>query len=215
MKIILLGAPGSGKGTQAKFISNHFSIPHISTGDMLRAERESGSERGKIIKSLIDNGQFVSDEMIIEIIEDRIKQEDCVNGFILDGFPRTYNQAVKMNEMNVSVDCVLEFVVPFELIMERIVGRIVHESSGRSYHEKFNPPKVAGIDDITGEPLSKRPDDTAEVVQPRLNTYQEKTMPVVKFYKELSDKGLVKFVSVSGVGDLNMITKNVIEAIKS
>ncbi len=215
MKIILLGAPGSGKGTQAKFISEHFSIPHISTGDMLRAERERGSERGKIIKSLIDNGQFVSDEMIIEIIEDRIKQEDCVNGFILDGFPRTYNQAVKMNEMNVSVDCVLEFVVPFELIMERIVGRIVHESSGRSYHEKFNPPKVAGIDDITGEPLSKRPDDTAEVVQPRLNTYQEKTMPVVKFYKELSDKCLVKFVSVSGVGDLNMITKNVIEAIKS
>lgn len=151
MKIILLGAPGSGKGTQAKFISEHFSIPHISTGDMLRAERESGSERGKIIKSLIDNGQFVSDEMIIEIIEDRIKQEDCVNGFILDGFPRTYNQAVKMNEMNVSVDCVLEFVVPFELIMERIVGRIVHESSGRSYHEKFNPPKVAGIDDITAD----------------------------------------------------------------
>ncbi len=215
MKIILLGAPGSGKGTQAKFISEHFSIPHISTGDMLRAERESGSERGKIIKSLIDNGQFVSDEMVIEIIEDRIKQEDCVNGFILDGFPRTYNQAVKMNEMNVSVDCVLEFVVPFELIMERIVGRIVHEASGRSYHEKFNPPKVAWIDDITCEPLSKRPDDTAEVVQPRLNTYQEKTMPVVKFYKELADKGFVKFVSVSGVGDLPMITKNVIEAIKS
>ncbi len=215
MKIILLGAPGSGKGTQAKFISNHFSIPHISTGDMLRAERESGSERGKIIKSLIDNGQFVSDEMIIEIIEDRIKQEDCVNGFILDGFPRTYNQAVKMAEMNVSVDCVLEFVVPFELIMERIVGRIVHESSGRSYHEKFNPPKVAGIDDITGEPLIKRPDDTAEVVQPRLNTYQEKTMPVVKFYKEFSDKGILKFVSVSGVGELNTITKNVISSIEN
>lgn len=214
MKIVLVGAPGSGKGTQAKFISEKFNIPHISTGDMLRAEKESGSDRGNLIKSLIDNGQFVSDEMIIGIIEDRIKNDDCKNGFILDGFPRTHSQAVKMADMGIDVDHVIEIVVPFELIVERITGRLVHEPSGRSYHVKYNPPKVEGVDDITGEALIQRLDDTAEVVVPRLKTYKEKTLPVVEFYKIEASKNLVKFSSINGVGELAKITENVISSLQ-
>ena len=213
MKAVLLGAPGSGKGTQAKFISEKFSIPHISTGDMLRLEKESGTERGDLIKSLIDNGQFVSDEMIISIIEDRISQPDCKNGFILDGFPRTHIQALKMTSMGINVDYVIEIRVPFDLIVERITGRLVHEESGRVYHKIFNKPKVAGIDDVTGEPLIQRKDDTSEVILPRLSTYAEKTMPVVEYYRAEGESGRIKCISIDGVGELGVITQAVFDAL--
>lgn len=214
MKIILLGAPGSGKGTQAKFIAEHFGIPHISTGDMLRAERDSGSELGKFIKMLIDDGNFVPDELIISLIERRILEKDCVNGFILDGFPRTKVQAEKMKEMGIPVDKAIEIDVPFDLIVERITGRLTHEASGRSYHIRYNPPKIAGLDDLTGEALIQRADDTAEVVVPRLDTYKEKTLPVVEFYKNEARLGNCDFIHVEGVGDLKEITQRIFDAIK-
>lgn len=214
MKVVLLGAPGSGKGTQAKFISEKFGIPHISTGDMLRLEKESGSERGKLIASLIDNGQFVSDEMIISIIEDRIAEQDCKNGFILDGFPRTHAQALKMTSMGIKVDHVIEIRVPFDLIVERITGRLVHEPSGRVYHKIFNKPTVEWLDDLTGEPLIQRKDDTAEVILPRLSTYAEKTMPVVEYYAKEGQEGRINFSSIDGVGDLKTITTSVFEALR-
>lgn len=214
MKVVLLGAPGSGKGTQAKFISEKFSIPHISTGDMLRLEKESGTERGDLIKSLIDNGQFVSDEMIISIIEDRITQPDCKNGFILDGFPRTHVQALKMTSMGIHVDHVIEIRVPFDLIVERITGRLVHEPSGRVYHKIFNKPKVEWLDDETGEALIQRKDDTAEVILPRLSTYAEKTMPVVEYYAKEGKEGRINFSSIDGVGELSVITQSVLEALR-
>jgi adenylate kinase len=215
MKVVLLGAPGSGKGTQAKFISEKFSIPHISTGDMLRLEKESGTERGDLIKSLIDNGQFVSDEMIISIIEDRTAQPDCKNGFILDGFPRTHVQALKMTSMGINVDYVIEIRVPFDLIVERITGRLVHEPSGRVYHKIFNKPKVEWLDDETGEALIQRKDDTAEVILPRLSTYAEKTMPVVEYYCAEGEAGRINFVSIDGVGELSVITQSVLDALSS
>lgn len=214
MKIVLLGAPGSGKGTQAKFIAEQFGIPHISTGDMLRAERDSGSELGKFIKMLIDDGNFVPDDLIISLIERRILEKDCVNGFILDGFPRTKPQAEKMKDMGIPVDKVIEIDVPFDLIVERITGRLTHESSGRSYHIRYNPPKKEGIDDVTGEPLIQRADDTAEVVVPRLETYKEKTLPVVAFYKHEAKLGNCDFIHVEGVGDLKEITQRIFDAIK-
>jgi len=214
MKVVLLGAPGSGKGTQAKFISEKFGIPHISTGDMLRLEKESGSERGKLIAELIDNGQFVSDEMIISIIEDRIAEPDCKNGFILDGFPRTHAQALKMTSMGIEVDNVIEIRVPFDLIVERITGRLVHEPSGRVYHKIFNKPTVEWLDDVTGDTLIQRKDDTAEVILPRLSTYAEKTMPVVEYYAQEGRKGRINFSSIDGVGDLKTITTSVFEALR-
>ena len=214
MKVVLLGAPGSGKGTQAKFISEKFGIPHISTGDMLRLEKESGSERGKLIASLIDNGQFVSDEMIISIIEDRITEQDCKNGFILDRFPRTHAQALKMTSMGIKVDHVIEIRVPFDLIVERITGRLVHEPSGRVYHKIFNKPTVEWLDDVTGESLVQRKDDTAEVILPRLSTYAEKTMPVVEYYAKEGQEGRINFSSIDGVGDLKTITTSVFEALR-
>lgn len=210
MKIVLIGAPGSGKGTQAQFIAERFNIPHISTGDMLRIEKESGTARGKLIKSLIDNGQFVSDEMIISIIEDRIAQDDCSHGFILDGFPRTYAQARQMKELGIYVDYVIEIRVPFDLIVERITGRLVHEESGRVYHKIFKKPLVDGLDDFTGDKLVQRKDDTAEVIIPRLSTYAEKTMPVVEHYRKEGELGRVRFISIDGVGEPATITQSIL-----
>jgi adenylate kinase len=213
MKIVLIGAPGSGKGTQAHTISSHFNIPHISTGDMLRQEKESGTQRGNLIKSLIDNGQFVSDEMIIAIIEDRISKDDCTHGFILDGFPRTYEQALKMKSIGIHADYVVEICVPFDLIVERITGRLVHEESGRVYHKIFKKPLNDGLDDVTGEPLVQRKDDTAEVIIPRLSTYAEKTMPVVEYYRQEGAAGHINFVSIEGVGDPSAITQSILSAL--
>lgn len=214
MKIILVGAPGSGKGTQAKTLADHYQIPHISTGDMLREEQESGSELGLYIKSLIDGGNFVSDELIIGLVKERIAKPDCVNGFILDGFPRTLKQAQVMQEEGIEVDHVVELMVPFQLIVTRITGRLVHKSSGRVYHKLFNKPLVEWKDDITGEDLYAREDDKEEIVIERLSTYQAKTKPVLDFYKELADKtGSVRYHTIDGVGDVDEIPKRIYSAL--
>lgn len=205
-KIIILGAPGAGKGTQAKFISEHFDIPHISTGDMLRAEQKKDTPRAIIIADLIDNGNFVSDELIIELIQDRISQADCSNGFILDGFPRNILQAQKMISFGVIPDYVVEVDVPFDLIVDRITGRLVHEESGRSYHTTYNPPKTPNIDDITGEPLTQRKDDKADLVKERLNKYMEQTKPVVDFYKK---ENSVQFISINGNSTLENVSNTI------
>ncbi|MFN6885020.1 adenylate kinase, partial [Proteus mirabilis] len=168
MRIILLGAPGAGKGTQAQFIKENYGIPQISTGDMLRAAVSAGTELGLKAKALMDNGQLVTDELVIALVKERIKQDDCRNGFLLDGFPRTIPQADAMKEAGINVDFVLEFAVPDEIIVERIVGRRVHAPSGRVYHIKFNPPKVENRDDVTGEELTTRKDDQEETVRKRL-----------------------------------------------
>lgn len=214
MNIILVGAPGSGKGTQAKTLASHYQIPHISTGDMLRDEQESGSELGLHIKSLIDGGNFVSDELIIRLVKERIAKPDCANGFILDGFPRTLKQAQVMQEEGIEVDHVVELVVPFQLIVTRITGRLVHKASGRVYHKTFNKPAVEWKDDVTGEDLYVREDDKEEIVLERLSTYQAKTQPVLDFYKELAERtGSVRYHTVDGVGDVDEIPNRIYNAI--
>ncbi len=207
-KIILIGAPGSGKGTQAKIISDTFNLPHISSGDLLREEKKKDTDRAKIIADLIDNGSFVPDELILSMIQDRIQQSDCINGFILDGFPRNIEQAKKMFALNIIPDYVIEIDVPFDLILTRITGRLTHLSSGRSYHTIYNPPKTPNIDDVTGEHLIQRDDDKAEYVQHRLNQYVEKTKPVVDFYEKQTH---VDFISVDGTLNLNDVSNNIIE----
>lgn len=177
MRIILLGAPGAGKGTQANFIMEKYGIPQISTGDMLRAAIKAGTELGKQAKAVIDAGQLVSDEIILGLIKERIAQEDCANGFLLDGFPRTIPQADGLKEMGVDVDYVIEFDVADDVIVERMAGRRAHLPSGRTYHVVYNPPKVEGKDDVTGEDLVVRDDDKEETVRARLGVYHEQTAP--------------------------------------
>ncbi|MCW8833603.1 MAG: adenylate kinase, partial [Colwellia sp.] len=179
MRIVLLGAPGAGKGTQAQFLMAKFGIPQISTGDMLRAAIKAGTELGKQAKAVMDAGQLVSDELIIGLVKERVAQEDCKAGFLLDGFPRTIPQADAMKENGINVDHVLEFDVPDEVIVERMAGRRVHSGSGRVYHLVYNPPKVEGKDDVTGDDLSIRPDDEEATVRKRLAIYHEQTKPLV------------------------------------
>ncbi len=183
MRIILLGAPGAGKGTQAQFLMSKYGIPQISTGDMLRAAIKEGTELGLEAKKVMDAGQLVSDELIIGLVKERIAKEDCVNGFLLDGFPRTIPQADAMKEAGIDVDHCLEFDVPDEVIVERMSGRRVHPGSGRVYHIVYNPPKEEGKDDVSGEDLVIRPDDEAETVRKRLGIYHEQTKPLVDYYK--------------------------------
>ncbi|MCB2003489.1 MAG: adenylate kinase, partial [Rhodoferax sp.] len=183
MRLILLGAPGAGKGTQATFICEKFSIPQISTGDMLRAAVKAGSPMGLAAKKVMDAGALVSDDIIIGLVQERIAQPDCVNGFLFDGFPRTIPQADALKAANVKLDYVLEFDVPFEAIVERMSGRRSHPASGRTYHVKFNPPKVPDVDDVTGEPLIQRDDDKEATVQKRLQVYSEQTRPLVAYYE--------------------------------
>ncbi len=198
MRIVLLGAPGAGKGTQAQFLMAKFGIPQISTGDMLRAAIKAGTELGKQAKAVMDAGQLVSDELIIGLVKERITQEDCKAGFLLDGFPRTIPQADAMKENGVSVDHVLEFDVPDEVIVERMAGRRVHSGSGRVYHLVYNPPKVAGKDDVSGDDLSIRPDDEEATVRKRLAIYHEQTKPLVDFYQAEAKSGDCQYLTVDG-----------------
>ncbi|MBA0218141.1 MULTISPECIES: adenylate kinase [Pectobacterium] len=198
MRIILLGAPGAGKGTQAQFIMEKYGIPQISTGDMLRAAVKAGTELGKQAKEIMDAGKLVTDELVIALVKERIAQEDCRNGFLLDGFPRTIPQADAMKDADINVDYVIEFAVPDELIIDRIIGRRVHAASGRVYHVKFNPPKVEGKDDVTGEDLTIRKDDQEDTVRKRLVEYHQQTAPLVSYYQKEAEAGNTRYFKVEG-----------------
>lgn len=210
MRVILLGSPGSGKGTQAKFITEKFGIPQISTGDMLRAAVNAGTPLGVEVKKVMDTGNLVSDEIILRLIKERIKDADCIGGFLLDGFPRTIAQAEGLQSMGVKIDHVLEILVDDEEIVNRIAGRRVHPDSGRTYHVKFNPPKIGDIDDITAEPLIQRDDDKEETVRKRLQVYHQQTKPLVAFYKEKAVNRQTQFSSIVGVGDVNDISSKIL-----
>src|SRR5436190_1007244 len=205
MRVILLGAPGAGKGTQAAFICQRFGIPQISTGDMLRAAVKAGTPLGVAAKKVMDAGGLVSDDIIIGLVKERIAQPDCANGFLFDGFPRTIPQAEAMKNAGVKLDYVLEIDVPFEAIVERMSGRRSHVASGRTYHVKFNPPKVPGLDDVTGEPLVQRDDDREETVMKRLQVYSDQTRPLVDYYANWakSDPGNApRYRAISGMGSV-------------
>jgi len=207
MRIILLGAPGAGKGTQAQFIMENYGVPQISTGDMLRAAIKQGSELGQKVQAVMDSGQLVSDELIIELVKDRVQQEDCAKGFLLDGFPRTIPQADAMKENGIDVDFVLEFDVPDEEIVKRMSGRRVHSASGRVYHTVYNPPKVEGKDDVTGEDLTIRADDVEETVRKRLGIYHDQTAPLVSYYSKEAEAGNSKYVTFDGTQAVELVSK--------
>jgi adenylate kinase len=216
MKLILLGAPGAGKGTQATFICQKYGIPQISTGDMLRAAVKAGTEMGLAAKKVMDSGALVSDDIIIGSVKERIAQDDCKNGFLFDGFPRTIAQADAMKIAGVKLDYVLEIDVPFEAIIERMSGRRSHTASGRTYHVKFNPPKAEGIDDITGEPLMQREDDKPATVQNRLDVYAAQTRPLVDYYgnwAKLDAANAPKYRAISGMGSVDEITQRAMAAL--
>lgn len=208
MKLILLGGPGAGKGTQAAFITEKYGIPQISTGDMLRAAVKAGTPMGLAAKKVMDAGGLVSDDIILGLIAERLKQPDCAKGFLFDGFPRTIPQAEAMRTQGVELDYVLEIDVSDEEIIKRMSGRRVHPGSGRTYHIIFNPPKVEGKDDVTGEPLIQRDDDKEETVRKRLSAYHSQTKPLTDYYSKWADtggKGAPKYRKVSGVGSLDAI----------
>lgn len=215
MKIILLGAPGAGKGTQAQFLTKAFDIPQISTGDMLRAAIKAGTELGVLAKSFMDSGKLVTDEIIIGLVKERITQEDCKNGFLLDGFPRTVPQADALKEAGVAIDAVIEIDVPDTVIVERMSGRRAHLASGRTYHIVYNPPKVEGKDDETGEDLVQRDDDKAEVVLDRLRVYHEQTAPLIDYYKGVSSNDAsVKYITIDGTQPIDTVEKEIIARLK-
>jgi adenylate kinase len=216
MRLILLGAPGAGKGTQATFICLKYSIPQISTGDMLRAAVKAGTPLGVQAKKVMDAGGLVSDDLIINLVEERITQADCAKGFLFDGFPRTIPQADAMKAAGVKIDYVLEIDVPFEAIIERMSGRRSHAASGRTYHVKYNPPKTSGMDDVTGEPLIQREDDKEETVRKRLEVYSTQTRPLVDYYANWAQKDAAvapQYRAISGIGGVDDITARVFKAL--
>lgn len=216
MRLILLGPPGAGKGTQAAFICQKFGIPQISTGDMLRAAVKAGTPLGLQAKAVMDAGALVSDDLIINLVKERIAQPDCANGFLFDGFPRTIPQADAMKSAGVKLDHVLEIDVPFDAIIERMSGRRSHPASGRTYHVKFNPPKVDGKDDVTGEPLIQRDDDKEETVKKRLEVYSAQTRPLVDYYSQWAKAdpaAAPKYRAISGVGSVEDITARALQAL--
>jgi len=218
MRLILLGAPGAGKGTQAAFICQRFGIPQISTGDMLRAAVKAASPMGLEAKKVMDTGALVSDNIIIGLVKERLTQPDCANGFLFDGFPRTIAQADAMKHASVKLDVVLEIDVPDAAIIERMSGRWVHLPSGRSYHVKFNPPKVEGKDDSTGEALIQRDDDKVETVSKRLDVYQKQTRPLVAYYTDWSATGdaqAPRCARITGIGSVDQITASVMAALSA
>ncbi len=212
MRLILLGGPGAGKGTQANYIKEKYQIPQISTGDMLRAAVKAGTELGLKAKSFMDSGGLVPDEVIIGLVKERIKEADCAKGFLFDGFPRTIPQADAMKEAGVAIDAVVEIDVPDEEIVKRMSGRRAHLASGRTYHIIYNPPKVEGKDDVTGEPLVQRDDDKEDVVRKRLDVYHAQTEPLVNYYKQWAasgEAGAPKHVYIEGVGKVDEIRDNI------
>lgn len=215
MKIILLGAPGAGKGTQAQFLTKAFEIPQISTGDMLRAAIKAGTELGTLAKSFMDSGKLVTDEIIIGLVKERILEDDCKNGFLLDGFPRTVPQADALKEAGVAIDAVIEIDVADSVIVERMSGRRAHLASGRTYHVVFNPPKVEGKDDETGEDLVQRDDDKAEVVLDRLRIYHEQTAPLVNYYKGVAaSDSSVKYITIDGTQKIDVVEQEILSQLK-
>ena len=218
MRLILLGAPGAGKGTQATFICQKFGIPQISTGDMLRAAVKAGTPLGLQAQGIMASGGLVSDDLIIDLVKERIIQADCTNGFLFDGFPRTIPQADAMKAAGVKLDYVLEIDVPFDAIIERMSGRRSHPASGRTYHVSFNPPKVAGHDDVTGEPLIQRDDDKEETVKKRLDVYSAQTRPLVDYYSQwakATPEAAPRYRAISGIGTLEQITARALEALSN
>lgn len=216
MRLILLGAPGAGKGTQATFIKEKFNIPQISTGDMLRAAVKAGSPLGLAAKKVMDAGGLVSDDIIIGLVKDRLKEADCAHGYLFDGFPRTTPQADAMKDAGVAIDYVLEIDVPDSAIIDRMSGRRVHPASGRTYHVTFNPPKVAGKDDVTGEDLIQRDDDKEETVQKRLSVYHEQTEVLVGYYNDWAKSGAPgapQYRKIAGVGAVEAIRDNAFAAL--
>ena len=216
MRIILLGPPGAGKGTQAQFISKEYDIPQISTGDMLRAAIKEGSELGKQAKDVMNAGGLVSDDLIINLVQERIAKPDCVNGCILDGFPRTIPQAQALADANVTIDHVIEISVPDDEIVKRLSGRRQHAGSGRVYHIDHNPPKVEGVDDVTGEPLIQREDDKESTIRDRLATYHEQTSTLVGFYQDKAKEGgdAPKYDKFDGTQGIDDVKQQILSALK-
>ncbi|MDH4943889.1 adenylate kinase [Sulfurimonas sp. C5] len=214
MRIILLGAPGAGKGTQAQFLTKKYNIPQISTGDMLRAAIKAGTEMGKLAKEAMDAGKLVTDEIIIGLVKDRIAEDDCKNGYLLDGFPRTLAQADAVTNAGIQIDAVIEIDVADEEIVKRMSGRRAHLASGRTYHVVFNPPKVEGKDDITGEDLVQRDDDKEEVVLDRLKVYHDQTEPLIGYYKEqAANNSAIKYITVDGTADITDVEKAIVSGL--
>ena len=215
MRIILLGAPGAGKGTQAQILKDKFNIPQISTGDMLRAAIKANTKLGLKAKQFMDSGALVPDQLIIELVKERIQSEDCKQGFLLDGFPRTIPQAEAMKQASISIDIVIEIDVPDNVIVERLSGRRTHLASGRIYHIQNNPPKIQDKDDITGEPLVQRDDDKKETILKRLDVYHSQTKPLVDYYSKWAaseNKGL-RYIKINGLGDVKDIQKTIFDQI--
>jgi len=214
MKVILLGAPGAGKGTQAQFLMERYGIPQISTGDMLRAAVKAGTELGKQAKQVMDSGALVTDDIIIGLVKERITQEDCKNGFLFDGFPRTIPQAEALASQGIQIDAVIEVVVDDEEIVKRLSGRRVHPGSGRVYHQIYNPPKRPGLDDESGEPLIQRDDDQETTVRKRLEVYHQQTKPLVTFYQKVAKENPgTRFISLPGIGSVEEIKAAVFKAL--
>ena len=217
MRIILLGGPGAGKGTQAAFLCKQYGIPQVSTGDMLRAAVNAGTPLGLAAKKVMDSGALVSDEIIISLVKERIAQPDCANGFLFDGFPRTITQAQAMKDAGVKIDVVLEIDVPDQAIIERMSGRLFHIPSGRSYHVLFNPPRVDGVDDVTGEPLIQRDDDKEATVRKRLQVYHDQTRPLVEYYTDWAasgDAAAPRYRKIDGTGSVDAITARALAALR-
>ncbi len=214
MKIILLGPPGAGKGTQAEIICKNFSIPHISTGDMLREAIANETATGKIAKEIMDAGNLVPDDVIVSMVKERIKKEDCRNGFLFDGFPRTIPQADALENQEIFVNVVLELTLKDELIINRMSGRRVHQPSGRSYHLEFNPPEKDGVDDLTGEPLIQRDDDKPETVKNRLEVYWEQTNPLIVYYRSKSVQTDLKYIEIDGSKSMEKVSSQIQAALE-
>lgn len=215
MRLILLGAPGAGKGTQAQFLCKQYGIPQISTGDMLRAAIKQGSELGKLAKSFMDEGKLVTDDIIIGLVKERIAEDDCAKGFLLDGFPRTVPQANALAEAGVNIDAIIEIAVPDETIVERMAGRRAHLPSGRTYHILYNPPKVEGKDDETGEDLVQRDDDKPQVVKDRLDVYHQQTAPLVDYFQQAAENSdTMQYIRIDGTQPIADVEKAITQALQ-